>query len=196
MFKSKQVDPDTNAVLVPAAMDHLDPVREHRFFCPWKNGAVQRNAGAKPLAKGEEPKAGWEVLVTVLKNDAFLRSKMEEPTVRGHGRSKSTVAAPAQRTLPEAPGRPTTAGGRDATPPPAPGLGPADEELEDEASRAVKDKERWARLRKVKSLFNTKGGSRLKRAGGSRPGTSAGTPVPPATPARPGTSQSTVAPPA
>ncbi len=57
-----------------------------------------------------------------------------------------------------------------------------EEEVEDEATRAQKDKERWARLRKVKSLFNTKGGSRLKRAGSSRPGT----------PGRPGTSQSTV----
>jgi hypothetical protein len=186
MFKSKQIDPQTNAVLVPAAMDHLDPLREHRFFCPWKNGAVQRNPGAKPLAKGEEPKAGWEILVTMLKNDAFLRSKMEEPPGAGHGRSKSTIV-PGQRALPETPGRPTTAGGRDVTP--SPGLDVADEELEDEATRAAKDKERWARLRKVKSLFNTKGGSRLKRAGSSRPGTSAGRP---ATPARPGTGQSTV----
>lgn len=185
MFKSKQVDPETNAVLVPAAMDHLDPLREHRFFCPWKNGNVQRNPGAKPPAKGEEVKAGWEILVTVLKNDAFLRSKMEEPA-RGHGRSKSTFVT-GQTLAPETPGRPTTAGGGEVTPPRGVDIG--EEELEDEATRAVKDKERWARLRKVKSLFNTKGGSRLKRAGGSRPGTSGGRP---GTPARPGTSQSTV----
>ncbi|KAH8903117.1 zf-C3HC-domain-containing protein [Coniochaeta sp. PMI_546] len=185
MFKSKQVDPETNAVLVPAAMDHLDPLREHRFFCPWKNGNVQRNPGAKPPARGEEVKAGWEILVTVLKNDAFLRSKMEEPA-RGHGRSKSTFVT-GQTLAPETPGRPTTAGGGEVTPPRGVDIG--EEELEDEATRAVKDKERWARLRKVKSLFNTKGGSRLKRAGGSRPGTSGGRP---GTPARPGTSQSTV----
>jgi len=196
MFKSKKVDPETNAVLVPAAMDHLDPLREHRFFCPWKNGAVQRNpGGGGGLARGgEEPKAGWELLVTVLKNDAFLRSKMEEPpssssSSRGHGRSKSTVL-PGQRALhPETPGRPTTAGGGDTTPPPPPGMDAGEEEEEDEATRAAKDKERWARLRKVKSLFNTKGGSRLRRAASSRPGTSGGRP---ATPSRPGTGQSTV----
>lgn len=198
MFKSKQVDPETNAVLVPAVMDHLDPLREHRFFCPWKNGAVQRNPGAKPLAKGEEVKAGWEILVTVLKNDAFLRSRMEEPPSSrggggGHGRSKSTfVASGRTAPPPETPGRPTTAGGGDVTPPPPPppGLEAGDEELEDEAARTAKDKERWARLRKVKSLFNTKGSSRLKRMGSSRPGTSGG--GPPVTPGRPGTSQSTV----
>lgn len=203
MFKSKQVDPETNAVLVPAAMDHLDPLREHRFFCPWRNGAVQRNPGAKPppvAAAGQReelPKAGWEVLVTVLKNDAFLRSRMGgEPSPAaavaaakaGHGRSQSSVV-PGQRAaaLPGTPGRPTTAGGGDvASTPPPPGLDVGEEEEEDEAARAAKDKERWARLRRVKSLFNTKGGSRLKRAVGSRPGTSGGRPE---TPSRPGTGQ-------
>jgi hypothetical protein len=163
MFKSREVDPETGAVLVPAPMDHLDPLREHRFFCPWKNGAVQRNPGAKPLlSREEEPKAGWEILVQVLRNDAFLRSKMDRVSGGQHGRSKSTVV-PGQRDVPETPGRPTTAGE---------GAPVGDEEVEDEAVRRVKDKERWARLRRVKSLFNTKAGSRLRRAGGSRPGTS------------------------
>ncbi|KAB5566851.1 C3HC zinc finger-like-domain-containing protein [Coniochaeta sp. 2T2.1] len=199
MFKSKQVDPETNAVLVPAAMDHLDPLREHRFFCPWKNGHVQRNPGAKPLAKGEEVKPGWEVLATVLKNDAFLRSKMDTPSRAGHGRSKSTIV-PGQRAQPDDTPlrRPGTAGRTgDVTPPPG-GIDGGEEEFEDEATQARKDKERWARLRKVKSLFNTKGGSRLKRSGtaaSSRPGTAGGrpeTPGPPATPRRPGTSGSAV----
>ena len=38
---------------------------------------------------------------------------------------------------------------------------------EDDAARDAKDKERWARLRRVKSLFDTKGtmAKKLKRAG-------------------------------
>jgi hypothetical protein len=156
MFKSKEINPETSEVLVPAPMDHLDPLREHRFFCPWKNGAVQRNPGAKPTT--EEPKAGWEVLVQVLKNDAFLRSHAEGGG-RTHARSKSSVVP---GTLPPStPARPGTAGG---------GTADVDEDEEDEATRSVKDKERWARLRRVKSLFNTKGGSIRKRL--SRPGTS------------------------
>lgn len=175
MFKSKQVDAETNAVLVPAPMDHLDPLREHRFFCPWKNGAAQRNSGSKPTARGEEAKAGWEILVQVLKNDAFLRNRAAGgPKVAGHGRSKSTVVP--QNVTPMTPGRPTTAGGGPAGSSFL-GGGGDDDEQEDEATRAAKDKERWARLRKVKSLFNTKGGSRLKRAGSSRPGTSHSTAV-------------------
>ncbi|RKU49085.1 hypothetical protein DL546_004990 [Coniochaeta pulveracea] len=176
MFKSKEINPETNEVLVPAPMDHLDPLREHRFFCPWKNGAVQRNPGAKSTT--EEPKAGWEILVQVLKNDAFLRSHAEGGG-RSHARSKSSVVP---GTLPPStPARPGTAGGTTVG---------VEEDEEDEATRSVKDKERWARLRRVKSLFNPKSGSIRKRL--SRPGTSGTTDTPdrsraatPATPSRP-----------
>lgn len=168
MFKSKEVDPDTNAILKPAPMDHLDPLREHRFFCPWKNGAIQRNPGARPTT--EVPKAGWEILVQVLKNDAFLRSHAAAGS-KSHGRSKSSVVP---GTLPPStPGRPGSAGGG--------GFDPEEEEEEDEATRTAKDKARWARLRKVKSLFNTKSGSirrRLSRPGSrpaSRPASRSGT---------------------
>jgi hypothetical protein len=177
MFKSKEVDPETNTILVPAPMSHLDPLREHRFFCPWKNGHAQRNPGARPTPKGEADKAGWEVLAQVLKNDAYLRSRgaaaARSDTL--HARSKSTnVPQSAPPTTLSTPGRPTTAGsgvvgrGHDG---PLPAFGPGvDEEDEDEATTTAKDKERWARLRRVKSLFNTKAGSKLKRTI-SRPGT-------------------------
>lgn len=186
MFKSKQINPDTNEIIIPASMDHLDPLREHRFFCPWKNGSVQRNPGSKTTGT-EEPKAGWEILVQVIKNDAFLRSHLDGnrgSSNKSHARSKSSVVP---GTLPPAtPGRPGTAGG--AVPE------PAEDEEEDEATRAAKDKERWARLRRVKSLFNTKGSSirrRLSRPG-SRPTTATTDGVAggvrastPATPSRP-----------
>ncbi|KAK3692084.1 copper-exporting ATPase-like protein [Podospora appendiculata] len=172
MFKSKEVDPQTGEVLVPAPMDHLDPLREHRFFCPWKNGAAQRNSGSKPLANGEEDKTGWEILVEVLKNDAFIRQR----NALAHSRSKSNLL-PQNRSAaggadngstPQTPERPTTAHGRV--------LGSAaaadDGEPEDEEARKKKDQAMMSRLRRVKSLFNTKAGSKLKKLSSSRPGTS------------------------
>ena len=191
MFKSKEVDQETNKVLVPAPMDHLDPLREHRFFCPWKNGTVQRNSGAKP--NPEQDKAGWEILVQVLRNEAFIRQR----TSTVHSRSKSSVATPsshgaARRDLlanamktPER--RPITSDGRAAgaqlTPSHqllgSPGMsiagGEGDEHEDDEETKKKKDQAMMSRLRRVKSLFNTKAGSKLKRLGASRPGTAQST---------------------
>jgi hypothetical protein len=173
MFKSKQVDPDTNEVLVPAAMDHLEPLREHRFFCPWKNGAVQRNPGAKPLASGEEATAAWEILVQSIRNEAYVRSK-RIPLSVSHGRSKSSVPAQSGASaVPSTPARPTTShgSGEKTSGLAVNGTAVADVVVEDEETRKKKDQAMLARLRRVKSLFNTKGGNKLKRAS-SRPGTS------------------------
>ncbi|KAL1913282.1 hypothetical protein Sste5344_000830 [Sporothrix stenoceras] len=196
MFKSKQVDLETNTVLEPAPMDHLNAVREHRFFCPWKNGSVQRNPGARSIRNGKsgaaaEPTPGWDVLVQMLKNDAYLRNRM----TAGPTSSRLPPNTPSKATpgaAPVTPGRrPATAvdadGSITGTPgtllgtPNTPGTGSGifgDREAreEDDAAREAKDKERWARLRRVKSLFDTKGtmAKKLKRAGvgsTSRPGT-------------------------
>ncbi|KAK3939058.1 copper-exporting ATPase [Diplogelasinospora grovesii] len=144
MFKSKEIDPETNEILVPAPMDHLDPLREHRFFCPWKNPAAQRNPGARPLQKGEEDKAGWEILVQVLRNEAYLRQRANLV----HSRSKSSIT-PAQ-TRAETPvrtGTPlrpmTSIGTHDGN-----GKGGAGEEEEDEETRKKKDQHMMSRLRR------------------------------------------------
>lgn len=170
MFKSKEVDPETNQILVPAPMDHLDPVREHRFFCPWRNPAAQRNSGSKAAAA--ESKAAWEVLTLTVRNAAYLSGRARSPksapasAKKGHGRSQSSIV-PGSRT-------PGTLGGLDD--PPSLMLGPdmVDEE-EDETERDAEDKKRWARLRRVKSLFDTKNGRKLRRTV-SRPGTAASRP--------------------
>ncbi|KAK0617438.1 C3HC zinc finger-like-domain-containing protein [Immersiella caudata] len=172
MFKSKEIDPETNTVLVRAPMDYLDPLREHRFFCPWKNGAAQRNAGAKPLAAGEEDQAGWEILIQVLRNEAFIRQR----TSVAHSRSKSSVpprttgvaggvaGVGGHAAGAKTPERPITSAGYS--------LVEGDEDIEDEEVRKKKDQAMMSRLRRVKSLFNTKAGNKLKRLGSSRPGTS------------------------
>ncbi|CAI4219989.1 unnamed protein product [Parascedosporium putredinis] len=70
MFKSKEVGPD-NEVIVPAPMDHLDPIKEHRFFCPWKNAHTQQLSSSRSNADRDFP--AWKLLSQSLRNEAYLR---------------------------------------------------------------------------------------------------------------------------
>jgi hypothetical protein len=169
MFKSKEVA-DDGTVLVPAPMDHLDPVREHRFFCPWRNPAAQRNPGRdaagsrrNTATSADADLAGWELTCLVIKNDAYLRSveAKRKSGIFRLSRPTTPAAAPAENATPSALGTPLAVFGPD-------GLAVGDADAEDEK---VKDKERWARLRRVKSLFDTKGVRKLRRSTVSRPGT-------------------------
>ncbi|KAI0439662.1 zf-C3HC-domain-containing protein [Xylaria telfairii] len=162
MFRSKEADEATGEVIVPAPMDHLDPVREHRYFCPWRNATIQQNPGAKT----KDTKAAWEVLAQTLKNNAYLRQEAE----------KSARRTPFHRSTGSVPGTPTRSRKQDgegekaiATP------DKIEDEEEDMATRDAKDKERWAKLRRVKSLFDTKGRRKSQRAL-SRPGTASSRP--------------------
>ncbi|KAM3534232.1 hypothetical protein MY4038_002472 [Beauveria bassiana] len=153
MFKSKEVD-ENGKVLVPAAMDHLDPIREHRFFCPWKNPEAQSRVGAT----GKDAQAtAWMSLLQMLKNESELRS-----IYQGHHRKSLAGEAPPvpekdnvnpstpQKAVPVLLEPMSNASAKTTAP-----------EL-DEADRDAKDKERWARLRKVKSLFDTKASRKSK----------------------------------
>lgn len=178
MFKSKEIDADGN-VLVPAPMDHLDPVREHRFFCPWKNPSTQNR---ETSASATRLLSAWQLLLQALRNEAHLRSVYE-----GYGgisrpqSSRSTVVGQAAfstssmtRRGAGTPGSPTQP---DSLPAVEAGLahnGQAfcgDVSAEDKQQEA-RDKERWMRLRKVKSLFESKSGKRVRCPGSSRPSTS------------------------
>lgn len=176
MFKSKEVDPDTGAVIVPAPMDYLDPLREHRFFCPWNSADAQRitpsrRGGASVAADDDENKPGWEVLLQVLKNEAYLRSRESPQQSRGRRGDK-----PAQTPSSRRSGQDGDAEGAHVE---------GEEDEEDEKTQNAKDKERWKRLRRVKSLLGGKGGNKLRKSITlSRPGSSAAK-------SRPGTSHST-----
>ena len=160
MFKSKEVDGD-GRVVVPAPMDFLDPLQEHRFFCPWSSVKAQ---GRGATAGSDVDLAGWSTLLRTIRNECQLqgvydsRSKRIGRRAHDHEAPPATPGARAAATAPTTPGSatsPTTTAG-------------LDDEL-DEKARDAKDKERWARLRKVKSLFDTKAAKlRLPR---SRPGT-------------------------
>jgi hypothetical protein len=162
MFKSKEVD-ENGEVLVPAPMDYLDPLREHRFFCPWKNASTQRWATGRPVVVEESP--GWAILLQTIQNNAHLRSVYEG---RPRSRARSGASRPLTPAAPATPGR----GNGDDTESERPLTGTTSIE-DDDKERDAKDKERWARLKRVKSLFDIKG--RKIRHSLSRPGSRPGT---------------------
>ena len=129
LFRSKEVN-ETGEEVIGAAVSCLDVVKEHREYCPWQNSESQTGAASSTAM------AGWEVVLRVLKNEYYLRTKGEP--VSPNITNKATPQ-------------------REGT--------PAIEEEEDGADaksiREENDKKRWARLRRVKSLFNTKSGKKI-----------------------------------
>ncbi|KID67339.1 Zinc finger, C3HC-like protein, partial [Metarhizium hybridum] len=170
MFKSKEVD-EGGQVVVPAPMDHLDPLREHRFFCPWKNPQAQSRGGV--MSNGKDSLTGWRTLVQTIKNESDLRNLYSGKSKRTGQLQEQRLASPSPvRGIPGTPGSPSpiTPGPKiniDASSTGTPQTNAGDDE---EKTREAKDKERWARLRKVKSLFDTKGSRKFRRELG-RPGT-------------------------
>jgi hypothetical protein len=133
LFKSKKINEAGEEVEGPV-VDHLNVVTEHRDYCPWRNAASQN--GLKATAQtASTAMAGWEIVLRVLKNDYYLRHNGER-----HG----------ENTTPRPSSRSSIATGS--------GVFGTEGEEEDAKSREEKDKERWARLKKVKSLFDTKSG--------------------------------------
>ncbi|KAH6679802.1 C3HC zinc finger-like-domain-containing protein [Halenospora varia] len=134
LFKSKQVNA-AGEETHGAIVNCLDVVKEHRDYCPWRNPASQN--GTKAAAKsGTSAMAGWEILMRVLKNEYYLR----------HGKQTSPIPKTPKQVAPDAESE----------------LGESIEDVEDTKSRDEEDKKRWARLRRVKSLFDTKGSKKLQ----------------------------------
>lgn len=134
LFKSKKVN-EVGEEVEGAVVDCLKVVDEHRDYCPWRNPASQNGSATSSTAS----MAGWEILLRVLKNDYYLRQNSDRPTERPR-----SVASTNTRDL-----------------------SPFGTEVEDDDAisiREEKDKERWARLRRVKSLFETKPGKKIYRA--------------------------------
>ncbi|GKU03823.1 nipa [Fusarium langsethiae] len=166
MFKSKEVA-DNGDIIVPAPMDFLDPAREHRFFCPWSNPETQRQGHSQSRSGQDLP--GWKVLVQTLTNEAHLRSVYEGRSPARH-RTQRSLGTP---TTPQRPGTAASINTPIATPGSVAESVPDNAE-EDDKDRDAKDKERWARLKRVKSLFDTKGSRKLRQSISksiSRPGT-------------------------
>jgi hypothetical protein len=159
MFKSKEVD-ESGKIIVPAPMDYLDPEREHRFFCPWKNATAQSRGHVTQSANESADMPAWKMLLQSIKNESDLRMVYE-----GRARSPSKLTAKGSSTPHKTPTRP---GGSGHAPQISVDLSVDGED--DDATRDTKEKERWTRLRKVKSMFGTK---KLRGSVSSRPDTAA-----------------------
>lgn len=133
LFKSKSVNEAGEEVEGPI-VNGLDVVLEHRDYCPWRNPVSQN--GQNPTVKTATNKmAGWEILVRLLKSEFQLRTAKVAP------RPKSMQPTADDNDQPEV------------------------EEIDDEDARSIrdeKDKERWARLRRVKSIFEPKGRTKVR----------------------------------
>ncbi|TAQ89367.1 hypothetical protein B7494_g2326 [Chlorociboria aeruginascens] len=124
LFKSKQIDDAGQGIPGTAVMNCLQVVSEHRDFCPWRNAASQN--GLKPTAHASTlVLAGWEIVLRVLKNDYYLRHSRENPAEKA--RPISTENNNESISL----------------------FGTDIEDEDAKSIRAEKDKERWARLRRV-----------------------------------------------
>jgi hypothetical protein len=135
LFKSKEVS-EAGEEVEGGLMNRLNVVTEHRDYCPWRNPASQNGLKATST-EASSALAGWQVVLRVLKNDHYLRHRGER---HGDKTSKEPLSSDSIS-----------------------GSFEADVGEEDAKSREEKDNERWARLRRVKSLFDTKAGKKLQK---------------------------------
>ncbi|MCJ1354192.1 MAG: hypothetical protein MMC33_004179 [Icmadophila ericetorum] len=115
-----------------AIMSSLDAVNEHREYCPWINSTSQ--SGGRAIKDTDTVEftrfAGWETLVQVLKNSAAARKEVMPLSPIENSQQRDDVASVAETA--------------------------SSAEPEDRATRDAKDKERWARLKKLKQVFHVK----------------------------------------
>lgn len=134
IFKSKKVS-EAGLEVEGGIMNRLDVVQEHRDYCPWRNAASQNGLTATSKDLATAP-AGWEVVLRVLKNDHYLRHNEARNLGSSSRDRRSSINS----------------------------LFEADANHEESKGRDERDKERWARLRRVKSLFETKPGRKVQKA--------------------------------
>jgi hypothetical protein len=119
-----------------ALMSRLDVIGEHREYCPWVNSLSQSGGGSsrKSLLDINDQKSGWETLLRVLQGALHLRSRSDDPA--------AAPSFPGSDTNNEAVWDRVASGqGKEAA---------------SLVSRDEQDKERWARLKKLKKVFEVK----------------------------------------
>ena len=157
LFKKKLNTENTAADDDEASMSRLDVVGEHRDYCPWIN-ATSQSGGSTPRkgAIAVPELAGWESLLRVVRNAQHMRTETMEPSAATsvHGDATEVDNDAGSEVVSIA----STGGG-----------------AEDRAARDAKDKERWAKLKKLKQAFHVKRRSKIGKVeenpSASRPGT-------------------------
>ncbi|KAI9733930.1 MAG: hypothetical protein M1834_002585 [Cirrosporium novae-zelandiae] len=119
-------------------MSRLD-VTQHRDYCPWIN-AISQNGGPSPgkVLSTTESLCGWKILIQVLENAYHIQgvAKDQQPEIVLTDRIRDMD----DNSSEAASLTPTAAEDRD-----------------------VKDKERFAKLRKLRKIFDVKGSNRLAK---------------------------------
>ena len=132
LFKPRPASSASNASGdTEPSMTRLDVVAEHRDYCPWIN------ADSQGRGHTSEAEPGWKILLRVVQNASKLMSDVLAPTIA----------------------RPASASGT--------GDGDVNEvasmisSVETRAERDEKDRERFAKLKRLKKAFTVKGSKRL-----------------------------------
>jgi len=118
---------------IPSSMERLDVVGEHRDYCPWINPLSQNGAASRRTSL--DGLAGWQVVVRAVQVNV-LHKKYD---------SEKTLAEEPKDTLED------TASGIGS-------LASSATMKEDRIDQDVKDKERFAKLKRLKQVFNVKRG--------------------------------------
>ena len=138
LFKSPSTSSDDYPP-EPAAMARLDVIGEHRDYCPWIN-SISQNGSAAPQRPVSLTKglAGWETLLRLLVNTQdSMRGNDNPPRPQTDGAASEVASIASSDAIPE-------------------------------SSRSKEDmeKERWAKLKRLKRVFNIR-----KRKGNLTSGT-------------------------
>ncbi|KAI9673050.1 MAG: hypothetical protein M1817_003214 [Caeruleum heppii] len=118
-----------------ASMSRLDVIAEHRPYCPWVNATSQSSRKSDEQHAESGMSSGWETLVRVLHSQQHLCGESGRPSTRS--------GSPASGGMED---RMTTERMADK------------ERSEDRTVRDAKDKERWAKLKRLRRMFDVKGG--------------------------------------
>ena len=141
-------------------MSRLDAVAEHREYCPWINATSQGGGGGSNLGSHQIPSianlAGWELLLRAINNNA---QKFRRDAASDERSGADTSAADDNFSVDKE-------ANEDPPPPPSTlgaGIGieaisSEDAQAKELAARDEKDKERWAKLKRLKSVFHVKRG--------------------------------------
>lgn len=136
LFRPSTSSQDENEI---SAMDRLDVVNEHRDYCPWVNPISQNGGSRRSSLDGL---AGWETLLRAVLSRNTSEGDREEATpipktlVGGKGDVPKATADTSSNTQEQPP--------------------EGDAEESEEKRRRKQDKERWAKLKKVRQVFQVK----------------------------------------
>ena len=132
LFKSSSISSD-GSFSRPASMSRLDVVGEHRDYCPWIN-ALSHNGNGAPQRRQSSTQglSGWETLLRILTTMQLATQESNES--REHSRRPDMDGAASETAT----------------------IANSIVVLEEKASRDEKDKERWAKLKRLKQVFKVK----------------------------------------